>query len=78
MNSFTPEQKKAAKRLAVAYQAYHEAIGDHTQDNALVLYGEMLLEAIAETGVEVTSRENIAGLVDCARIRLRRGKEVAI
>jgi len=77
MLNFTDEQARAAKRLAIAYQAYHEALGVRTPDadNTLCVFGEMLLDAMAETGIVITSPDNVAGCVDAAKSRLRQPDE---
>lgn len=58
-----------ARNLAVRYHAFHSA-SERRDDNGIAVWGECLLDSLAETGVELGSPELIRSCVRSARLRM--------
>lgn len=58
----TNKARKAAHSLAVIYSAYNAAVSNDL-DREIKIWGEMLLKAQDETGIELTKRELILSIL---------------
>lgn len=61
--------KEQAKTLAVRYCAFNRALDDQ-DDNGVLVWGRLLISSMDETGVEISSRSNLDGLMYHASRRL--------
>ena len=55
--------KAQAKRLAVAYSSYNQAVSKGNQ-NSIDVWGMMLIDAQKKTGIELLSEDTIKRLMD--------------
>ena len=56
-------RKEDAKKLAIAYQTYQEAV-DNGKQNSIAVWGKMLLEAQEETGIILASADNVQYFIE--------------
>ena len=68
MIRMSQKARDAAKTLAVAYAAYHEAI-ERKNLNGICVYGRMLLEAQIDTGVQMHTPSLIEADIKAARAK---------
>lgn len=72
----SPAHRAQAKDLAVAYNAYMEAVaGRHNE--SIVCWGGLLSQSCRETGVTLGNAENRAALIEMARERIERAARIA-
>jgi len=62
----TNKARFAARRLAIAYDAFHEARKEG-RNSGIVIWGDALIEAQEQIGVFLLDRADILTIVDHAR-----------
>ena len=62
------EARKAAKSLAVAYSAWHQAVQSE-DDNGKIIWGERLLERMAQLNIDLADVQNTRDIIERARHR---------
>lgn len=62
----TDEARDAARSLAIAYDAYHEAKSEGRK-SGVAIWGEALIEAQEQTGIILLEPENIRIIIAHAR-----------
>ena len=65
MINMTKKARTAARTLAVAYDAYNNAV-EAKNDNAIYVWGEILIDAQRATGIEMYEESNIRTKIDHA------------
>ena len=65
MINMTKKARTAARALAVAYDAYNNAV-EAKKDNGIHVWGEMLIDAQRETGIELYEEVNIRTQIEYA------------
>ena len=58
--------KAQAEKLAVAYNAYNEACQWNASNNSIRVWGRLLLEAQAATGIELATRRWVEHRIETA------------